>query len=543
MEKIHEFEPFFGEWYSEGLIGAGSAGMVYRIYKDTNGTRTRAALKHIPIPARESDTERLRSDGISDEAIGVFYSDAARSVEEGISLLSSLKDDDHIVRIEESVILPRTDGVGFDAFIRMELLTGLEELTAEGPLPTDEIVRLGTDICSAVEHLRQRGVIHREIKPGNILRSRMGDYKLGDFGLFRVLVDPDSADVERAYGYLAPEVINGEKYGSLCDQYSLGTVMYTLLNGGHLPFMSEGRDSEADLERALKLRFGGEELPAPRNADDQLSWIVLRACSFDPEGRFPNAGEMRKALLRYARGEEVAPAGWHAPRGAELPELGGEAVRSLCPCCGEALEDGAEFCPRCGRLLDPEDTEGAAPEEPAAEPEKPKKPQRVRPRTVRRRGRTPVAAIIAAICALLLIGGAVWFIISRVNSGRGQTASTNTPEPTVSSTDAAETAEPTAIRMRRASPSAARQRLRPTRRRPLRPPSSPTSPRRLPRPLRRLRPRRRPRPLLRRRLHPLRLLHRLRLLRRLPLPRRIPTIGSTPSVTALSRRPSEGRRG
>ncbi len=306
MEIIKKFEPLFGEWYVEDIIGAGSFGRVYKIYREELGNRFYSALKYISLPADSNEMKQLRADGMDEQSISAYYFTMARDISSETTLMNKLRGNTNIVSFEDSKVVPKPNGIGYDIFIRMELLDSLTNRMVEKALSINEVAKLGIDICTALMLCAKYGIIHRDIKPDNIFISPNGDYKLGDFGIARQLEKTATFMSKKGtYNYMAPEVYKGEKYGATCDLYSLGLVMYRLLNKGRLPFLPEAPNpiTANDREEALKRRFTGEKLPAPCNADEELSAIVLKACAYDPKDRFASAEAMRTALLHYGSGE------------------------------------------------------------------------------------------------------------------------------------------------------------------------------------------------------------------------------------------------
>ena len=306
MDVIKKFEPIFGEWYAESLIGSGSFGRVYKIYREELGERFYSALKYIPIPADESEVIQLRLDGMDDPSISTYYTGLTKDITAETRLMSRIRGNTNIVSFEDSKVIPKPDGMGYDVFIRMELLESLPSRLLKATLSVNDTVKLGIGICNALTLCKKFGIIHRDIKLDNIFVSEMGDFKLGDFGIARQLEKTATFMSKKGtYNYMAPEVYKGEKYGATCDLYSLGLVMYRLLNKGRLPFLPEAPNpiTANDREEALKRRFTGEKLPAPCNADEELSAIVLKACAYDPKDRFASAEAMRTALLHYSSGE------------------------------------------------------------------------------------------------------------------------------------------------------------------------------------------------------------------------------------------------
>ncbi|MBR0156066.1 MAG: serine/threonine protein kinase [Clostridia bacterium] len=333
MERIRQFEPLFGDWHIESLIGAGSFGRVYKIYRDELDTRFYSALKHISIPEDEGEVNQLRIDGMDERSISTYYTELTKSITEETKLMNRLRGNTNIVSFEDSKVIPKEGGVGYDIFIRMELLTSLPARLVDAPLTEAETVRLGADICSALELCGKYGIIHRDIKPDNIFISDTGAFKLGDFGVARKLENTSGYMSKKGtYNYMAPEVYRGEKYGPRCDIYSLGLVMYRLLNNGRLPFLPAAPKmiTPNDRETSLVRRMSGEAIPAPCSADDALSAIVLKACAFDQNDRYADAAQMRADLENYIARKPVSAAAQPsaAPVGYDLAD-GTETVAIL----------------------------------------------------------------------------------------------------------------------------------------------------------------------------------------------------------------------
>ena len=158
------------------------------------------------------------------------------------------------------------DGIGWDILIRMELLTPITSyMKTNKSFTRREIIRLGIDLCRALEVCQRYNIIHRDIKPANIFLSETEDFKLGDFGVARIASASTGASTRAGtVNYMAPEVFRGEKYTSNVDTYSLGLVMYQLLNANRMPLYPPYPQpmSPAQRERAQAQRLSGAVLPA-----------------------------------------------------------------------------------------------------------------------------------------------------------------------------------------------------------------------------------------------------------------------------------------
>lgn len=163
----------------------------------------------------------------------------------------------------------------------------------------DEVIRLGIDICQALELCQKYNIIHRDIKPENIFVSEHGKYKLGDFGIARTIEGTATGLSKKGtYTYMAPEVYREEAYGASVDTYSLGLVLYRLLNGGRTPFLPDFPEpiTFKDRETAHAKRIKGEPLPPPKNADERLCRVILKACAFHPKERYADPAQFRLDL-------------------------------------------------------------------------------------------------------------------------------------------------------------------------------------------------------------------------------------------------------
>ena len=310
-EYYKRYEPFFGGWYIRQLIGEGGYGKVFEIERrDTLGAVFTRALKVITIPPNNSGLEGALSEGMDSESASVYFLDCVKELNREITLMSKLKGHSNIVSYEDHDIIQHEDGMGWDILIRMELLTPITKLLKDNHVfSCEEVIRLGIDLCHALELCQRYGIIHRDIKPANIFLSAADDFKLGDFGVARVTNAATAAYTRvGTLNYMAPEIFAGQPYSSNVDIYSLGLVMYQLLNANRMPFYPPYPETitYAAQERAHARRLGGEKLPAPANAPEHLAKIVLRACAPNPADRYQTAAQMRQELEALQKQEPAA---------------------------------------------------------------------------------------------------------------------------------------------------------------------------------------------------------------------------------------------
>ncbi len=299
------------EWEIERLIGRGAYGHVYRVRHEEHGVVSRAAVKIIPVPQDIAERDALRSEGMNEDEIRAYYDKVVQGFVSEIQMLVTLKGAPHIVSLEDFKVAEARDELLWNIMIRMELLTPFLNYIQEHPLDDAETVRLGTELCTALDICHRQNVIHRDIKPQNIFVDRFGAFKLGDFGIARKMEGMTGGMSQKGtYGYIAPEVSQSLRYDTRADIYSLGLVMYQQRNDGRLPFLEnqeQARNPQFRTE-ALQRRLSGEPLPLPVSASPELAEIIMKACRYRPNERYATAREMLKALQRLRRNMDSEPA-------------------------------------------------------------------------------------------------------------------------------------------------------------------------------------------------------------------------------------------
>jgi serine/threonine protein kinase len=194
-------------------------------------------------------------------------------------------------------------------YIAMEYVDGqscAEILRDEGHLGPDEAVDILTQACRGLDYAHRNGVVHRDVKPGNLIRNRDGVVKLADFGIAKAAEQSDITKVGSVVGtaaYLSPEQARGEAAGPASDLYALGVVCYQLL-AGRLPYEA------ASLTDLARQQDTGPPQPLHqinRDVPPALSAAVLRALEHRAEDRYADAREMEQALREGLRGVPPAP--------------------------------------------------------------------------------------------------------------------------------------------------------------------------------------------------------------------------------------------
>jgi serine/threonine protein kinase len=198
---------------------------------------------------------------------------------------------------------------GPDSYIVMELVKGhtlREVLQSDAEISQDEAVGIVTEILEALEYSHDQGIIHRDIKPGNIMITNSGKVKVMDFGIARALDDVGATmtntwSVVGTAQYLSPEQATGEYADIRSDIYSLGCLMYELLVG-RPPFIG-------DTPVSIAFQHVSAPLPAPSeinpDIDPNLETIIKVALHKDANDRYQDAGAMLADIHRAVRGEQV----------------------------------------------------------------------------------------------------------------------------------------------------------------------------------------------------------------------------------------------
>jgi serine/threonine protein kinase len=271
-----------------------------------------------------------------------------------------------------------------------------------------EALSMVLQACRGLDYAHRNGVVHRDVKPGNLLRAEDGVVKLADFGIAKAVTDESAitqvGSVIGTAAYLAPEQAAGEEVGPPADLYALGVVTYQFLSG-RLPY-----EAQSLTELALKQM---REIPPPLDelnpeVTPQLAVAVDRALALDPRERYPDAESFRDALTDGARG--VGPT--EITRAVASPT---EATRALRPTTEQtsiARPATAARAPRAPRTPRPAPTgpsTGPATALPAAG-----SAAREAGRTQRRKGR--LRRTIGTLLVLaLLAGGAIAAVVATSN--------------------------------------------------------------------------------------------------------------------------------
>ena len=314
------------EWELIEKIGEGSFGKVYKAKRTERGRSFYSAIKIISIPASKGELDSVRSEMNNEQSTREYFRNLVEDCVQEIYTMEHFCGNSHVVSFEDFKVVEYLDEIGWDISIRMEYLTSFMDYCTGKELTEKEVIKLGCDLAMALIYCRKLNIIHRDVKPENIFVSRFGDFKLGDFGIAREQAHTMSNMSKKGtYSYMAPEIYKGEKYDSSIDIYSLGIVLYKLMNQNRLPFLSLDKQliTYRDKETALARRMAGEKMPVPVNASAAFSHIILKACAYEPGKRYRKPEDMLRDLekLRLApvnAEKEWEKSQWELTNSAEL---------------------------------------------------------------------------------------------------------------------------------------------------------------------------------------------------------------------------------
>ena len=302
MADIHQYEPLWESWrLLDGPLGNGGNSVVYKAVRNVLGDTEYCAVKHISLPRDKKELAQIINDLGTDNSVTVKAYLFERLKEKLVEYRTqrSFAGHPNLVQTYDPCYREKTDMPGYDLFIRMECLETITNRMNRAREKEKEVMRLGIDICNALEALHTENIVHRDVKQENILVSDAGVYKLADFGTARVVDHKTLMTINGTPGYMAKEVRLEQPADHRIDIYSLGIVLFSLMNEGHLPF----ENKNGTINRANAQQLTGKELPKPSEASTAFAEVILKACAYEPDDRYATAAEMKVAIERLYTGE------------------------------------------------------------------------------------------------------------------------------------------------------------------------------------------------------------------------------------------------
>ncbi len=276
-----EHPVFMPGWETVSLLGESANSKVYKIKNCENGEIF--ALKVINISFdQDSRDEELVKQELLEKANRIVNNYKVLARFNGCSQIVVPKEQKIVLKSSRSALV----------LVSMELLETLPRICLKNDFDEKRIIKLGIDICKALECFQSQQMIHKNIKLQNILCDANGNFKLSDFGI------NFAQNNIMSFSYASPQVYQNKNVDLTTDIYSLGLILYWLANERRHPFVPLPPRVPTPKENisAHERRFNGETIPAPCGCSEELKSIILKACSYTPEGRYQSATEFREAL-------------------------------------------------------------------------------------------------------------------------------------------------------------------------------------------------------------------------------------------------------
>lgn len=240
---------------------------IYKVSKkDFDGTVISALLRYVVI--KNDDYNIENTDFINDEA----------------SFLKTISQSGDCFNYLDIFVNNNPAKKKIEFFIVTEDLKSLSDVLKSKDFSERDVVDFGIQMSAILEKLESRNIFHGNINPDNIYVTFDGKYKLGGFSDFESKIDDMS--------FIAPEIFRKGNADFTTDIYSLGLIMYSMSNSGTIPFESD----EVSRDDAVKMRFEGKAVTAPKNGSEKLKSVIVIACQPNNDNRWKNAGNIKNAL-------------------------------------------------------------------------------------------------------------------------------------------------------------------------------------------------------------------------------------------------------
>ena len=285
---ISEIEEAYKGWKIGKRIGTGSSGTVVYEINRNYGCKEENVIKIVTLLE-----ERVCWEDMTEESRRNYETQRKKAKEKAVqevALMYDLKTCENIVGYLDYGFLEisDTDGISYVLTIRMFKYKDLDSIAKSKVLSESDIIKIGMDVCNALEACERKGIMHRDIKPGNIFYAEdkdKGKYLLADFGISRIVEKGDLAHTyQGTWQFAAPEQFDGltgrNGYDHRVDIYSLGLTLYYLANNQKFPSCNRYREEIAPIE----------------GFNPELNRILLKACALSASNRYPEASEMKTDL-------------------------------------------------------------------------------------------------------------------------------------------------------------------------------------------------------------------------------------------------------
>ena len=285
---ISEIEEAYKGWKIGKRISTGSSGTVVYEINRNYGCKEENVIKIVTLLE-----ERVCWEDMTEESRRNYETQRKKAKEKAVqevALMYDLKTCENIVGYLDYGFLEisDTDGISYVLTIHMFKYKDLDSIAKSKVLSESDIIKIGMDVCNALEACERKGIMHRDIKPGNIFYAEdkdKGKYLLADFGISRIVEKGDLAHTyQGTWQFAAPEQFDGltgrNGYDHRVDIYSLGLTLYYLANNQKFPSCNRYREEIAPIE----------------GVNPELNRILLKACALSAGNRYSEASEMKTDL-------------------------------------------------------------------------------------------------------------------------------------------------------------------------------------------------------------------------------------------------------
>lgn len=290
IERLKSYEPLWENWYFDGYLSSGASGTVYKFKQNRFGKDAFSAVKVISLSCDNQLTLHKRKS---------FMDEIRKRAESEIENMYLLNDCPYIVHCNNHAIKDVTNAFGdviaVDILMQMDLYTCLVNYLAEyEELYENEVIKLAEQIGLALKAAHNRGIIHRDIKPSNIFINDNGDFLLGDLGVSKRFNIDCFLTKTGTEPYIAPEIWKSDgtnAYTTTTDIYSLGIVLYMLMNNNYLPLVDEN-SSLSETSKAIIDRIMGKSFNVPKHGCEDFKKVIMKSCAYNTAERYSDINDL-----------------------------------------------------------------------------------------------------------------------------------------------------------------------------------------------------------------------------------------------------------
>lgn len=292
QDRIYKYIPLWGEYIIEDKIGEGSLGSVYKVFKFEKSKKIIQSVKIITIPTYAQI--KLKEE-MNNEEFVKYCKDIVEKISNEIEALQKIDSYTNILKYDEYFVEYDQINNIWDIIIKMEYATSISSYTKDRILTPLDIIKLGIEICTALEISHNKKIINCDIKEDNIFKTSSGIYKLGDLGVTKKFHKISNLDYSQN-NFVPPEVISGKEYDSRSNIYSLGVILFKFFN----KYYSNGKE---EILKEIYYEFLSKNNEVFQNKILKFTWnndvieVLKKACSASLENRYDNISEMKHDLV------------------------------------------------------------------------------------------------------------------------------------------------------------------------------------------------------------------------------------------------------